>query len=305
MSDLPDYNSQPDFDLNLTGSEPANPAPAPQRMERREPIRPAPRPLNPADREPTQSTPAPIPPVQPSAALPVTPVPLQQDDDDSDGVDEVSEDEDSEALESVSRYRGATNDPAFGYLLALAVAVGLSPLIGEGQAELRYTIAWGALAAFGVIAWLFGNTARIEQEKPENIIWGIIFGLILSIPLVAFGGSTLSAAVKLLFGMMSTGTLLAYLLFVIPLAETLFFRGLMQEHRQFWMIGLMGALWSVILFAPLLDLFRFPFVAVVICTVLTMMSVTFSYVRQRNGLAAAWVCQIVVNLLLVFVPFII
>jgi hypothetical protein len=30
---------------------------------------------------------------------------------------------------------------------------------------------------------------------------------------------------------------------------------------------------------------------------------TYSYVRQRNGLAAAWAAQIVVNLLVMFLPF--
>jgi len=201
------------------------------------------------------------------------------------------------------RYRGATNDPAFGFLIAIALAIGLAPLNGSGQAELRYTIAWSVLAIFGVLAWWFGSTARVGQETPENIVWGISFGLILGMPLLAFGGPTLSAAVDFLFGMMTPGSLLAYLIFVIPLSETLFFRGILQENRPFWMIGLMGSLWSIVLFFPLMDLQNFPFVAVVIGTVLVMMNLIYSYVRQRNGLAAAWVCQIVVNLALVFVPF--
>ena len=41
----------------------------------------------------------------------------------------------------------------------------------------------------------------------------------------------------------------------------------------------------------------------VVGTALVMMNVIYSYVRQRNGLAAAWVCQIVVNLVLLFLPF--
>ncbi len=216
----------------------------------------------------------------------------------------ADDESDADAFDDSPRYRGASNDTTFGYLLALALAVGLSPLIGAGQAELRYTVAWSTLATFGVLAWLFGSSARVGQEKPENVLWGVSFGLILGVPLLAFGGSILSAAVDLLFGMMSVGTLLAYLIFVVPLSETLFFRGVMQEDRPFWMIGLMGALWSVVLFAPHLDLLRFPFVTVVICAVLTMMNMTYSYVRQRNGLAAAWVCQVVVNVVLVFVPFI-
>jgi antibiotic biosynthesis monooxygenase (ABM) superfamily enzyme len=58
-----------------------------------------------------------------------------------------------------------------------------------------------------------------------------------------------------------------------------------------------------VLFGPHLDFIAFPFVALVICVVLAMMSMTYSYVRQRNGLAAAWAAQIVVNLVLMFLPF--
>lgn len=239
------------------------------------------------------------PPPQSTQAAPVPPVQPPVEDADTD-----TDTDDTDDLTDAPRYRGATNDPTFGYLLALALAVGLSPLISAEQSELRYTIAWLTLASFGVLAWLFGNSARVGQEKPENVLWGISFGLILGVPLLAFGGAILSSAVNLLFGMMSIGTLLAYLIFVMPLSETLFFRAVMQENRPFWMIGLMGALWSVVLYAPHLDLLRFPFVAVVICAVLAMMSMTYSYVRQRNGLAAAWVCQVVVNIVLVFVPFI-
>lgn len=214
------------------------------------------------------------------------------------------------------RYRGATNDPVFGYLIALALSVGLSPLISAGDIELRYTLSWGVLALFGVLAWLFGQTARIEQETPDNLVWGISFGLILAAPLFAFGGTTLSTAVRLITtgsGILADGTVinlvisrgavLAYLVFVMPLAETLFFRGVLQESRAFWVVGLMGTLWSVVLFFPLMDLQRYPIVAFVICLVLAMMNLMYCYVRERNGLAAAWICQIVVNLVLVFLPY--
>jgi hypothetical protein len=210
------------------------------------------------------------------------------------------------------RYRGATNDPVFGYLIALALSIGLSPLISTVDAELRYTLSWGVLALFGVLAWLFGSSARVGQETPDNLVWGISFGLILAAPLFAFGGVTLSTAVRLMMTAgydvnqnlipMSTGTVLAYLVFVMPLAETLFFRGVLQEHRPFWVVGLMGTLWSVVLFFPLMDLQQYPVVGFVICLSLAMMNLMYSYVRQRNGLAAAWICQIVVNLVLVFLP---
>lgn len=213
-------------------------------------------------------------------------------------------DEEADEYEAGVRYRGATNDPIFGFLIALALSVGLSPLINNGNVELRYTLSWGVLAMFGVLAYLFGSSARISTETLDNAVWGVSFGLILGAPLMAFGGSTLNTAVLLLFRDMSVGAVLAYLVFVMPLAETLFFRGVLQEHRPFWIVALMGTFWSCVLFFPLMDINRYPLVGFVICLALLMMNAMYSYVRQRNGLAAAWICQIVVNLVLVFLPFV-
>lgn len=200
-------------------------------------------------------------------------------------------------------YRGATSDPTFGYLIAIALCIGLTPLIPE-NIDLRYTLLWTVMAGFGVLSWLLGNSARIWTDTPENLGWGVIFGLIISVPLLIVGGTILRQTDQRLFVGMGVGEVLAYLIFVMPLAETLFFRGVIQEIRPFWLVGILSSIWSVLLFFPVLEVNKFPGVAVVVGTALVMMNVIYSYVRQRNGLAAAWVCQIVVNLVLLFLPFI-
>lgn len=233
--------------------------------------------------------------------------PGYEDYDDDDEYDEYDDDlyeEIDEAGESSVRvsYRGASSDPTFGYMIALALAVGLTALPPD-QRDLRYTILWMVPAAFGVLAWLLGRSARISEEIPENLAWGVAFALIVATPLLAVGGSTLTATVDRLFNGMSWGTLLAYLVFVMPLAETLFFRGVLQEERPFWIVGLMSTLWSALLFLPNLDVATYPAIATVIVLAFLMINMIYSYVRQRNGLAAAWMCQIVVNLVLIFMPF--
>jgi hypothetical protein len=52
----------------------------------------------------------------------------------------------------------------------------------------------------------------------------------------------------------------------------------------------------------MIDAPRYPAVAVIIGTALFLMNLMYSYVRQRNGLAAAWICQIVASLILLFLP---
>ena len=227
---------------------------------------------------------------------------LPEYEDYEDAYEDYDEDDSlADATGSIS-YRAAGSDPTFGYLIALALAVGLTALPPE-QRDLRYTLLWMVPAGFGVLAWLFGSTTRIKEETPENIAWGIAFALIIATPLLAVGGGTLTATVNRLFFGISPGALLAYLVFVMPLSETLFFRGLLQQDRPFWLVGLMSSLWGALLFFPLLDVANYPAVVTLIAVALVMMNLTYSYVRQRNSLAAAWVCQIVVNLVLIFFPY--
>ncbi len=221
------------------------------------------------------------------------------------------EEVESDTPRSPVSYRGSSSDPTFGYLIALALAVGLTPML-PANGDMRYTLVWAVMAGFAVLGWLFGTMQRIEQELPENLAWGVIFGIIVGAPLLLVGGSALTTTVERLFSIetdgslhaLSAGVVLAYLVFVMPLAETLFFRGLMQERRAFWLVGALSTVWSLVLFAPMLDLLNFPGVAVLIGVALLLMNMIYSYVRERNGLAAAWLCQITVNILVLFVPFI-
>src|SRR5688572_18557619 len=87
-------------------------------------------------------------------------------------IEDVAEEdeEDKEKDEAHTLYRGGTGDPAFGFLLALALSVGLTPMLPQ-NADLRYTLAWGALAGVSIAGWLLGNADRIRQEEPEDIAW--------------------------------------------------------------------------------------------------------------------------------------
>ena len=221
----------------------------------------------------------------------------------------VDADEDEEEREPM-RYRGTGSDPMFGYLIALALCFGLLPLIPD-NADLRYTLVWGLLALIGVLAWLFGTTTRIGREKVEDLVWGTVLGLIIATPLLLVGGNVLSRTVHLMFQTGSganmrtlpPGAVLAYLVFVMPLAESLFFRGYMQQNRSVWLVAILSSVWSLFLFLPMLEVASYPLVAVIIAIVLTVINLIYSYVRERNGLAAAWACQIVINFVLLFLAY--
>lgn len=228
--------------------------------------------------------------------------PFRPDDDEDVPADSYDEQPDTGQERSITGNlsRASASDPLFGLLIAGAISIGLVPLIGSAAADMRYTLSWGMLALFGVLAWLLGRSARIQQETPENLVWGVVFGFILGIPVLAMGGGTLADIARLMFEDMGHGTLLAYLVFVMPLAETLFFRAVLQEQQPFWVVALLATVWHLVLFFPLVNRGPYPLVVAVIMVMANMMH---SYVRQRNGLAAAWLCQITVNLMMIFVPF--
>ncbi|MFN8530961.1 MAG: hypothetical protein U0670_20340 [Anaerolineae bacterium] len=229
--------------------------------------------------------------------------------DEAVDITEGDADAEREPRRERTEFRASGSDPIFGYLIAMALCIGLTPLVPL-NADLRLVLSWGLLAFFGVLAWLLGSTTRIGEESPENLAWGVIFGLIVAAPIFVIGGATLTTTVELIFktgigGVVQTlprGMILAMLVFVMPLGETLFFRGIMQVNRSFLLIGGLASIWSMALFFPALDVGRYPAVAVLVGTALLMINLVYSYVRQRNGLAAAWVCQITVNLVLLFIP---
>ncbi|MCY3780636.1 MAG: hypothetical protein OXG78_10035 [Chloroflexi bacterium] len=202
------------------------------------------------------------------------------------------------------RYRGVS-DPLFGFIIAAALSVGLTPLLPD-NVELRYTLAWGALAGVSVLSWLLGNMERIGQERPDDLGWGILYAVMLGIPLLVFlSQQVLDPAADRLFPGMTAGSLLAFLVFVMPIAETLFFRGLLQSQLAFWLVGLLATLWNIVLFFPVMwqSVTDLPAVTVVLVILLLTMNLLYVYVRKRNGLAASWICQIIANLIILYIPF--
>lgn len=226
-----------------------------------------------------------------------------------ESVEEPQPEEEPAAPSNDLMPRGRSADPLFGLIVAVALAIGLTPLIPYNT-DLRYVICWAVLAWFGILPVLMGRAAP-ERQQVDDLRWGAIFALIIGLPLVLFSSNLLATTAHLLFSAnvggtvqrLSPGAVLGLLLLVQPLAETLFFRGMFQETRPFWIVGLIAAVWSVLLYFPALPIGSAPAVGLLMGIALLLMNLIYSYVRQRNGLASAWLCQIVLNVLLLFIPY--
>ena len=71
---------------------------------------------------------------------------------------------------------------------------------------------------------------------------------------------------------------------------------------MFWIVGLLATLWNIVLFFPVMwgTITDYQVIALVIVILLLIMNLLYVYVRKRNGLAAAWICQIVTNLIILY-----
>ncbi|GAB4441062.1 MAG: hypothetical protein Kow00120_09430 [Anaerolineae bacterium] len=185
-------------------------------------------------------------------------------------------------------------DPFFSYLVAVALSLGLLPV----ETQTRYAILWTALLVLGAGFYLLSPRDRTADSEPANLVWGGAFGLLIGVPVLALIAPALAATSHQLFPEMSDASAYLALVFAIPVGETLFFRGALQETRGFRFAAVAASVWSVLLFIPNRTLAE----AIAIAVTLVGLSFAYAYVRQRNGLAAAWVCQVVVNACLLFVP---
>ncbi|MBN1681425.1 MAG: hypothetical protein JW966_14180 [Anaerolineae bacterium] len=223
-------------------------------------------------------------------------IPLHDDDHDSDWSEETDY--------RTPRSTRQDLDPVFGYILAMALSVGLTPL----DANTRYVILWAFLAAMGGMAFLLGSGIRLKVSDPVDLIWGVGLGVFTGGALALVGADTLATTSERLFSADQENNPLLRTwvfqttVFVMPLAESLFFRGAMQRIHPIPVVALLASAWSMLMFFPNLGLSETPVVGVVFGTALVFLNFLYSYVHFRHGLAASFFCQMVAGTLLLLVP---
>ncbi len=217
------------------------------------------------------------------------------------------EEEDEEAVEADRRIRRQLQrqlDPIFVLMVLSAVSVGLTPM----DAVVRYVILWALLGMIGVISYTLGSMKQIRPTTLDDLTAGIGFGLGAGIPFLIALGSPLSTISDRMFdvgdasGQLVDTWIFMAVAFVQPATDTLFFRGALQEFRNMFLTGGLATVWTVLFFFPHMELADAPAVALMIGLFFAFLNLVYSYVRRRNGLTAAWLCQIIAGGMVWFVP---
>lgn len=211
---------------------------------------------------------------------------------------------DETARDNAPRSTRQDLDPLFGYIMVMALSVGLTPI----DPNLRYVVLWTLMAAMGGIAFLLGSGIRLKVTDPGDLLWGVALGLFTGGALMMVGSDTLTTASERLFNAGDPSSTLIdtwvfqATVFVMPMAESLFFRGAMQRVYPIPVVALLASAWSMLMFFPSLDLAGAPVVGGVFGTALVMLNFLYSYASSRHGLAASFFCQIIAGTLLLLVP---
>jgi membrane protease YdiL (CAAX protease family) len=235
----------------------------------------------------------PAPPVEEDIIIPPPTPPFEP------SLDEVT----LPPLRTARRGRRRDIDPLFIYVVIIALSVGLTPLAATAPHD-RYAILWSAqILAGAVSAWL-GREPRLTRPQSNDLLWGAVFGFLVGGPLLLVGPPTLSRASDRIFSGLPNGVIFQTLVFVMSVAETLFFRGMIQAAQSVGTTTLLASIWSVLLFFPAMNinLREQPVIPLTVGILIVMLNLLYSYVRQRNGLSAAWVCQVVASLCWLLIP---
>lgn len=186
------------------------------------------------------------------------------------------------------------------YALALYLALGIGTILFMENLEVRYTVLWATLIGMGGLLTLFETPRRPGRITITNLTWGLFIGLVIGLPLLVTVSQGLAETASLLFPYASLPTLFRSLVFIAPLGETLFFRGRLQERHGI-VTSIVGAgLSNVIFFWPAVA--ETPIYLTALIVFYTVLAGIYSFLRARNGLSAALICQATINTLLIFVP---
>ncbi len=193
---------------------------------------------------------------------------------------------------------GQRFDPVYPFLLFLALGVGTFYIDLDVMA--RYTLLWTVLVGLGASLTLVDSPVAVRPMTPASLGWGVSFGLVFSLPLLVLVSSGLADMVGLLYPEIDRVTLFQSLVFVSPLGETLFFRSAFQQRRGLAASVLAAGISGIVLYWP--AVFQTPLYLVAAGIFTTVLAGVYSFIRSRYGLAAAYLCQVTVNLMLLFVP---
>jgi len=189
----------------------------------------------------------------------------------------------------------------FDTWIAFLLCAGAAAATFTIDVEARQVVLWCVLLALGLI---YLRVLRGEPaHPPADLARGAAAGLILALPILLLLQPELTAiAVRLLPGQ-SDAAVFQGLVLIAPLAEELFFRGLLQKQHGLVAGALLYGLYLLLFFLP--GLVDFALVGLAAALAGVLFGFIYGYVNERYGLGAAIACHAAVSFVLFFMPLVV
>lgn len=205
-----------------------------------------------------------------------------------------------------SKSRRARRRPAPGLLGAWILNPYLAFLLltGVGMAtlrvddELRLALLWLVLLA---LVLLYADTGRLKADYSLlNLARGALLGMVVALPFFLFAKDFFYATASRWYMVEDLQVLVERAVFLVPLLEEGFFRGVVQRERGLRDGALLFGLMQVLYFIP--GLSTFPSVIGSLFVGMTLLGLLYGYMYERYGLTASIGCHVAVNAVLLVFP---
>jgi membrane protease YdiL (CAAX protease family) len=148
---------------------------------------------------------------------------------------------------------------------------------------------------------LYAERERMRADYSLlNLTRGALLGTVVALPFYVFAEDFFYATASYLYGVDDVLVLLERAVFLVPILEESFFRGVVQNEQGLLDGALLFGLAQVLYFVPLVS--AFPSVVIALALGMSLLGILYGYLYQRYGLTASISCHVAVNLVLLVLP---
>jgi len=187
---------------------------------------------------------------------------------------------------------------------ALNPRLGFFLLVGVGVASIRLshpvrlTLLWLVLL---VLILLYAESGRLKSNYSLlNLGRGALVGTVVALPFYLFAKDFFHATASWLYSVQDLQVLLERAVFIVPLLEEGYFRGVVQRERGLVEGAVLFGLAQAVYFVSAVGVF--PAVIAVVVLVMFLAGLLYGYLYKRYGLAASIAGHTTVNLVLFVLP---
>ncbi len=185
-------------------------------------------------------------------------------------------------------------NPYLAFLMLLGIGVAAFRL----EHTLRLTLLWLVLL---VLVLLYAESGRLQAKYSLlNLARGALVGTVVALPFYLFAKDFFYATASWLYGVDDLLVLVERAVFLVPILEECFFRGVVQRERGLFEGALLFGLVQALYFISTVTVF--PLVIATVVLGMALLGLLYGYLYQRYGLTTSIACHVAVNLVLLVLP---